>query len=105
SDYQHVLRSVSREVRRSVERTYPLEPTPRRMRELVVDDEFASLLDGVPVDTYVDTLVRPVRYLTDRGGKAWRSMGLMVCVDAAGGDPQGLEDFLAFPEVLHTGSL
>jgi geranylgeranyl pyrophosphate synthase/predicted secreted hydrolase/UDP:flavonoid glycosyltransferase YjiC (YdhE family) len=105
SDYQHVLRSVSREVRRSVERVYPLEPTPQRLRELVVDDEFASLLDGVPVDAYVDTLVRPVRYLTDRGGKGWRSLGLMVCVDAAGGDPQGLEDCLAFPEVLHTGSL
>lgn len=105
SNYKSYLASVSRQTLRAVARCYPLEPTFDDMRRLIADPGFEVLLDGVSRDSFVETMIKPVRLMTDRGGKAWRSMGLMYCIAAVGGDPSAFTDFLALPELLHTGSL
>jgi len=60
---------------------------------------------GLPTDAFVEGLIRPVRAITDRQGKGWRSMGLLLASAVVGGSPAGLERFTSFPEFLHTGSL
>jgi geranylgeranyl pyrophosphate synthase len=40
-----------------------------------------------------------------RGGKAWRSYGILACIDLVGGDSQSRAHWLALPELLHVGSL
>lgn len=105
SDYKSFLKAVGREVHKSVVKAAPFELTDERLRDFVAEKDFEYLLDGVDKQVTVDTMIRPVRAIVDRGGKGWRSMGMLVCADAVGGDPQELRDYLSFPEFLHTGSL
>jgi geranylgeranyl pyrophosphate synthase len=46
-----------------------------------------------------------VREITDRGGKAWRSYAALACCEVVGGDSRKFSHWLAFPELMHTGSL
>ena len=105
ADYRTFLKAVSAEVKRSVEKTAPYELSDERLRDFVADERFENLLEGVDKGVVVDTMIRPVRTMIDRGGKSWRSMGMMVCADAVGGETHGMRDYLSFPEFLHTGSL
>ncbi len=105
SNYKNYLRAVSKKALSAVERCYPLEPTYEDLRRLIVDQGFDLFLEGISQESFVKNLIQPVRTITDRGGKAWRSMSLFLCITAVGGDPQAFEDFLAFPELIHTGSL
>ncbi len=97
--------AVGRETRRSLQALLPLDPTPEEARPLIASDERAYYLDGVDLDLYSRALLRPIREVADRGGKAWRSFGLLACVDLVGGDPEAFRHFLAMPELLHVGSL
>ena len=47
------------------------------------------MMEGLPVDVFVDQLVRPVRAITDRQGKGWRSMGLLLASSVVGGEAGG----------------
>ena len=49
------------------------------------------MMDGLPTDVFVDQLVRPVRAITDRAGKGWRSMGLLLASSVVGGEASKLE--------------
>lgn len=80
-----------------------------------LDHELASRLVSRP-DSYVPMdaaalrclstkLVAPVRHVVELGGKAWRSYALLACIDLVGGDSQRYLDWLAVPELIHTGSL
>jgi geranylgeranyl pyrophosphate synthase len=72
---------------------------------LVGSDRHTHYLDGVDLDQYERTVVAPIRHVLDAGGKAWRSYGLLACIDVAGGDAEQHRDWLVLPELLHTGSL
>jgi geranylgeranyl pyrophosphate synthase len=50
-------------------------------------------------------LIAPVREITDRGGKAWRSYAALACCDVVLGDSRKFAEWLAFPEFMHVGSL
>jgi geranylgeranyl pyrophosphate synthase len=63
------------------------------------------MMEGLPVDVFVEQLVKPVRAITDRQGKGWRSMGLLLASSVVGGESSKLERYTSFPEFLHTGSL
>ena len=129
-DFRTMLGGVSEVVLRNVEAVYPLAPSrqhlveltspqispdlplsppisgPRQhLVELAVSREFESVMEGLPTDAFVEGLIRPVRAITDRQGKGWRSMGLLLASAVVGGSPAGLERFTSFPEFLHTGSL
>lgn len=104
-DYKNYLRAVSKETLGAIDRCYPLDPTLEDMRRLIADDALDSLIQGISKESFVKNLIQPVRMMTDRGGKAWRSMSLLLCITAVGTNPDLFRDFLAFPELLHTGSL
>ena len=57
------------------------------------------------LEQYSRTVLRPIRDIILRGGKAWRSYGILACMDLVGGDSQRFAHWLALPELLHVGSL
>ena len=59
----------------------------------------------MPRDVFVAQMVKPLRTVTDRQGKGWRSMGLLLAAQVVGGHPAELERFTSYPEFLHAGSL
>jgi geranylgeranyl pyrophosphate synthase len=99
------FKAVGEQVRRSVQKMYPLRPTYEEGLELIATRETEHYMKGVPLDVLGDTLIAPVRLIADRGGKSWRSYGALACVDCVGGDSRDFVDWLAMPEFLHVGSL
>ncbi|RDB27370.1 Geranylgeranyl diphosphate synthase [Hypsizygus marmoreus] len=59
----------------------------------------------VRIDSLYENLFAPVRHLTDRGGKSWRSFLGIACLSVLGTDPEPFKALLAATELLHTGSL
>ncbi|MGA7994689.1 MAG: polyprenyl synthetase family protein, partial [Bradyrhizobium sp.] len=53
----------------------------------------------------VQDLARPLVDVLSRGGKGWRGYALAICCEIVGGDFDRLQDWLAFSEILHAGSL
>ena len=105
SNFRDYLGAVSKIVFASVERTLPRDPTPTQMNRLILDDEFAPYIKGISRKVFIESMIEPVRTITDRCGKGWRSMGLLLAAYAVGGDPERLTPFISFPEFLHVGSL
>ena len=97
--------AVGKEVRRSVRKLYPHEPTYEEARDLIGSEERPQYMDGVDVRRFADTLIKPVREITDRGGKSWRSYAALACCDIVGGDSRDYVQWLAMPEFMHVGSL
>lgn len=104
-DLEGFFGAVGRQTRRAIERLLPLAPTPDQARRLVASDATPHLLDGFDVEHYARVVLRPIREVVDRGGKAWRSYALLACCDIVGGDPNEWIEWLAVPELLHVGSL
>ena len=97
--------TVSQEVRRSVESVLPINPELKDAIPLFAHEKRPHLLDGVDIDQLNSTLIRPVREITDRGGKAWRSYAALACCEAVRGDSRKFYKWLAVPELIHTGAL
>jgi len=72
---------------------------------LIASTRRAHFLDGVDLEQYSRTVLRPIRDIILRGGKAWRSYGILACIDLVGGDSRRFAHWLALPELLHVGSL
>jgi geranylgeranyl pyrophosphate synthase len=72
---------------------------------LLSDTETSAL--GVPpsVMPSVQDLSRPLVDVLNRGGKGWRGYALAICCEIVGGNVDRIEDWLAFSEILHAGSL
>jgi geranylgeranyl pyrophosphate synthase len=104
-DLESFFGQVGREVRATVESIIPFDPSFEQARDLVASEARTHYMDGVDIDTLVDTMVRPVRAIVDRGGKSWRSYAALACCDVVGGDSREFVKWLAFPEFLHVGSL
>lgn len=99
------FKSVGEAVRESVQQVYPLELTREHANTLVAAPGRESVLDGVDLKQLARTLIAPVREITDRGGKAWRSYAALACCDVVLGDSRKFAEWLAFPEFMHVGSL
>ena len=97
--------AVSRETRAAIERLLPQEPTTADVQRLVWNEHEPEWSSGVSPEAYRDAMIRPIRAIADRGGKAWRSYAALVCCDAVGGDSDRWREWLALPELLHVGSL
>jgi len=97
--------SVGRETRRAIDALLP-DPLPAsRALDLIGSHARPHFLDGVDLEQFSRTVVRPIREIILRGGKAWRSYGALACMDLVGGDSQPFAHWLALPELLHVGSL
>ena len=92
-------------VRKRVEDIMPLEPSPRQLQDLMVRTDGQRCLDGMDAAQLSQALIRPVREIVDRGGKAWRSYAALACIDVVGGDSRKFLHWLPIPELLHVGSL
>ncbi len=100
------FKSVSREVRRSIRQVLPIErPSYDALRDIVAGEHRDHFMDGVDHDQLVDGYLKPLREITDRGGKAWRSYAALACCDIVGGDSRDYVKWLAMPELMHVGSL
>src|SRR5690606_7973957 len=85
-DLENFFRAVGVEVRKSVANLLPFEPTYEQVRGLVASEARDHYMDGVDLAEFVKTGVTPVREITDRGGKGWRSYAALACCDVVGGD-------------------
>ncbi len=99
------FKSVGAAVRESVERVAPLQLSRAHAERLVAAPGREDVLDGVDLAQLSRTLLAPVREITDRGGKSWRSYAALACCDVVLGDSRRFAEWLAFPEFMHVGSL
>jgi geranylgeranyl pyrophosphate synthase len=83
----------------------PFEPDPDTAIQLVASKERPQYMDGLDLAQYGRTLLKPIREITDRGGKSWRSYAAITCCDIVGGDSRRFVEWLAMPELMHVGSL
>jgi geranylgeranyl pyrophosphate synthase/predicted secreted hydrolase len=97
--------SVGRETRRAIDALLPERLTPEMALPLLGGTGRPHYLDGVDLEQFSRTVIQPLREMIFRGGKAWRSYGILACMDLVGGDSQRLAHWLALPELLHVGSL
>ncbi len=97
--------SVGRETRRAIDALLPERPTGADALRLIGGPGCEHYLDGISLDQFAQTVLKPIREIVLRGGKAWRSYGLLAGIDLVGGDSQPFASWLAVPELLHVGSL
>ncbi|HLH29626.1 MAG TPA: lipocalin-like domain-containing protein, partial [Terriglobia bacterium] len=97
--------SVGRQTRRAVDELLPEKLTPDVALPLLGGGGRLQYLDGVDLAQFSRTVLQPLREMIFRGGKAWRSYGILACMDLVGGDSQRFANWLALPELLHVGSL
>jgi geranylgeranyl pyrophosphate synthase/predicted secreted hydrolase len=96
---------VGAEVRASVAAVLPLEPTPAEALELIGNPDRPQSIEGVDIPQLARTLFQPIRTISDRGGKSWRSYAALACCDVVQGDSRRFARWLAMPELMHVGSL
>lgn len=104
-DLDSFFNSVGEEVRKSVAKVIPLDPTRAHVCELIASKAHSHFLQDVDVGVLARSLFKPMREICDRGGKSWRSYAALACCDAVGGDSRKFVNWLAMPELLHVGSL
>jgi geranylgeranyl pyrophosphate synthase/predicted secreted hydrolase len=104
-DLDEFFTAVGQEVRKSVANVLPVEPSPERACDLVASPERAHYLEGMDLSQLGRALIKPIREITDRGGKSWRSYAALACCDVVQGDSRKFVQWLAMPELLHVGSL
>jgi geranylgeranyl pyrophosphate synthase/predicted secreted hydrolase len=105
TDLDSFFRAVGRETRKSVAALMPLEPNYEKTRDLIASEENDHYMEGVDLKQFIRIGVKPVREITDRGGKSWRSYAALACCDVVGGDSREFVQWLAMPELMHVGSL
>lgn len=99
------FKSVGEMVRKAVLEAYPDVLTHETARTLIATEETDHYMKGVPLDVLNETLLKPVRIISDRGGKSWRSYAALACAEVVGGDCRRIIKWLPLPEFLHVGSL
>ncbi len=105
SNMKEFLKAVSKATLNSVKRILPLEFGQEKFEELVSKKGNKHLTKGLDKEAYIEKLIKPIREITDRSGKSWRSYATIACCDAVGGNSQVAIDWLALPELMHVGSL
>lgn len=110
ADIEAFFGAVSKEVRKRLSDLLPLEPETQQMSRWIVrsscpSGELGAAIAGIDPAILSNNLARPIRDITDRGGKAWRSYAAIACIDVVGGDSRKFLHWLAIPELLHVGSL
>ncbi|MGH3763874.1 MAG: polyprenyl synthetase family protein [Pseudonocardiaceae bacterium] len=102
TDVDHYLGAAADESRRQVRRFYPDALTAAEAATLAGGDVPAEELD---YEEITRSLIQPVRYLVDAGGKAWRGFVALAAIELAGGDANPYRCLLAAAELLQSGSL
>lgn len=74
------------------------------------DEKFLEFTLGKPrykynVEAPTKAIAEPIWEFLDRGGKRWRPALFLLVVEALGGDPEKVYDFVLIPELVHNGTL
>lgn len=99
------LKAVSKQTLKSINRILPLSFGQDKFEELVSKKGNKRYVADLDKEAYINTLIKPIREVTDRSGKSWRSYATIACCDVVGGNSQDAIDWLALPELMHVGSL
>lgn len=99
------FKAVGRETRKAVTEVYPDVVDKDTAIQLIATPETAHYIDGVDFDVFKEGIIDPLRYISDMGGKSWRSYGALACMDVVGGDSRKYVRWLSMPEFMHVGSL
>jgi geranylgeranyl pyrophosphate synthase len=105
SELDSFFKAVGAETRRAVMEVYPDVVDAKAAVTLIATPETAHYTEGVDFQTFHDGIISPVRYISDMGGKSWRSYGALACMDVVGGDSRKFVRWLSMPEFMHVGSL
>lgn len=105
SSLEVFFKKISKCVQAEIAKVLPLSAERDAVLHLVADEKNEHYLDGADLQVFTDTVVRPIREIVDRGGKSWRSYGLLLCIDVCGGNSEKFKHWLAMPEIMHVGSL
>lgn len=99
--------AVGREVRSRLSRLLPLEPDREAAERWMVRGRPDAPGSNPDIDAsyLARSLIQPIRDITDRGGKGWRSYAALACIDVVGGDSRRFVHWLVMPEIVHVGSL
>ncbi len=97
--------AVGKQVRKSINNVMPLQPNAEEALALIAGPDRPQAIDGVDIQQFADNIIKPIREITDRGGKSWRSYAALACCDVVGGDSRQFVQWLAMPELMHVGSL
>jgi geranylgeranyl pyrophosphate synthase/predicted secreted hydrolase len=105
SELDSFFKAVGGETRKAVREVYPDVVTAQAAVALIATPDTPWYTDGVDLDVFRRGIVEPVRYISDQGGKSWRSYGALACMDVVGGDSRKYVRWLSMPEFMHVGSL
>ena len=105
SELDGFFKLVGVETRRAVREVYPDEIDEAAAIKLIATPDTAHYIEGVDLAVFRKSIVEPVRYISDQGGKSWRSYGALACMDVVGGDSRKYVRWLSMPEFMHVGSL
>ncbi|RDB17171.1 Short chain isoprenyl diphosphate synthase [Hypsizygus marmoreus] len=114
--FENYMKRITRVTADEVKKIYPdnLIDPETAVRVLILDSDASTEPGSLPpvrftrdvrLDSLYENLFAPVRHLSDRGGKSWRSFLGMTCISALGADPEPFKALAAATELLHTGSL
>lgn len=103
SDTAGMLKNVGKYVRRTLSELYPLDTDIDWINKYCLGRQ--CTFKGVDPKVVCDTIFKPIRALTDRGGKAWRSLILVSSVNAISTKYIDCSKYIALSELLHVGSL
>jgi geranylgeranyl pyrophosphate synthase len=105
SELDGFFKAVGGETRKAVKEVYPDIVDDATAINLIATPETPWYIDGVDFETFRKGIIEPVRYISDQGGKSWRSYGALACMDVVGGDSRKYVRWLSMPEFMHVGSL
>jgi geranylgeranyl pyrophosphate synthase/predicted secreted hydrolase len=105
SELDSFFKAVGKETRKAVMEVYPDVVDEAVAVNLIATPETAHYVEGVDFKQFHAGIIAPVRYISDQGGKSWRSYGALACMDVVGGDSRKFVRWLSMPEFMHVGSL
>ncbi len=105
SELDGFFKAVGKETRKAVREVYPDVVKEENAIQLIATPETAHYIEGVDLEVFHKSIIAPVRYISDMGGKSWRSYGALACMDVVGGDSRKFTRWLSMPEFMHVGSL
>nr|HEX4313654.1 polyprenyl synthetase family protein [Kofleriaceae bacterium] len=99
--------TIPRETRRTIQERLPLPVTADGVTT-ILGDELARYVSDFEPAALERAVIQPIREVTDRMGKAWRSYAAVMCYHALRGDKlrrDTIDVLLSLTEVIHVGSL
>lgn len=103
NDTAGLLKNVGRYVRKVLSEMYPLDAPKEWVDKVCLGRHCTGT--GTDPKLVCDTFFKPVRALIDRGGKAWRSLVMVSCLNALSDEYFDGTRYIAIAELLHVGSL